>query len=83
MAKNKEDAYPNYIKMIEHSWTWGKLTDHEKENCYKAFEFTHLSGTYEKRCEQLSDVYHAFLFALDYNPIDWRRSKEESDAPLF
>ena len=80
MVKNKDNALTDYIKLIEKSWTFARLTDKEKDNCIKALRNTYIFGNYNQRWNILQSVYDAFLYALDYSPIGWR---EKNTAPKF
>jgi hypothetical protein len=73
--KPKEQAIEDFKKMIYASWTFGKLTEKEKENLNKSFDFAEKSsliGNWKQRLNQLQAVYNGFLLALDYKPMGWR-----------
>lgn len=72
MNRNKENAYNHMMSIFCLSWTWERMTHEEQE----AFRLTSikvtLRGTFEQRCEQMHDIYRAFLAGLGYNGINWR-----------
>ena len=82
----KENAVGNFYENIKKSWTYAKLTTAEKdrlENVIFSVQIERaLKGNYKQRYEILNSIYHSFLMALDYNPINWREEKEE-EIPLF
>lgn len=84
MKKNKNYVKEDFIKMIENSWTYNKLTKKEKENImdilYSGITEKALKGTYEQRWKILQLIYYSFLIALDYQAINWRENK---DVPSF
>lgn len=80
----KDYLKENFIKMIQDSWTYNKLTEKEKENIIKIFNSQQiedaLKGTSKHRWQILGAIYHSFLVALDYNSTNWR---EKEEVPLF
>ena len=80
----KENVKENFIKMIQDSWTYDRLTSKEKENftemIYSKQIDDTLKGTYKQRWQILGAIYHSFLMALNYNPTNWR---EKEKVPLF
>ena len=82
---NKEFAFDEYIKMIEKSWTWARLTDSERESCLDSFNFVKsqniLKGTFNQRWMILHGIYHAFLNGVGYPSVsgwyDWRKECAE------
>ena len=81
--KDKDNAVCDFYEMVKMSWTFDRMTEDEKQNLrlvfYDAHEF--VSGTYNKRWEQLHGMYNAFLHALGYHGGNWRET--DADAPLF
>ena len=88
-TKNKENAVTDYMNMIEHSWTYERMTKKEQENCMQSFvvanEQEQIIGSYDQRWKICHAIYNAFLTALDYydNPGDWRGTRTEEEVPLF
>ena len=85
IVMNKENALNNFYEMIKQSWTYAKLTEHEKAQ-FKIVLYSRqvekcLKGTYKQRWEILQAIYSSFLMALDYTPIGWREDLDE--IPLF
>lgn len=72
---NKENIKEDYLKFIENSWTWEKLTKEERQRFFLVVKKTKIFGTYEQRKEILQSIYLAFLYGLDYSPICWREKK--------
>jgi len=81
----KENALDNFYENIKKSWTYEKLTTAEINRLEKVLFSVQiencLKGTYNQRYETLNAIYHSFLMALDYTPINWR--EEEENIPLF
>ena len=83
-GRNKENAHSEFFKMISKSWTYGKLTEAEKNNLIRLFtkinsatELKHnncyrLRGTWAQRWEQLNVIYSSFLAGCGYNGGLWR-----------
>lgn len=84
--KNKNDAAMNYYEMIKKSWTYERLTAKEKSHLAIAFSDAdcqnEISGSYDQRWKQCNAIYRAFLLALGYDPITWRKPEEENN-PRF
>jgi len=72
LPENKEHAFVKYINMICNSWTWGRLTEKEKEACYKALFDSKTIGTFYQRWEQYNWLYNAFLRGCGYDSPFWR-----------
>ena len=81
----KENVQYDYVNMIKKSWTYGKLTEKERnkliEMIYSKRTENCLKGTYKQRWEILQIIYESFLMGLNYEPIGWREDTEE--IPLF
>lgn len=79
--KNKENAKPDFLEMIKHSWTYERLTQKEKEIFEKLFEYhptieTTVSGDYDHRWRACQALYLMFLAGCGYNnQVDWREEK--------
>lgn len=73
----KENAINDFLKMIENSRTWERLTDDEKTR-FKIFLNNSLMvadivmGTYEKRQTLLCTLYYSFLTGCGYDGFGWR-----------
>lgn len=76
MERTKENAYNHMIQVFAYSWTWERLTDTERETFRLASVRAHLRGNYEQRCEQMNDLYYAFLMGCGYSAIGWREEQE-------
>ena len=74
--KDKENAYYNFIEMIEKSWTFEKLTKEEQNRLVQVFDDVRtkeaLKGSYNQRWETLQAVYMAFLTGVGYDGFNWR-----------
>ena len=79
----KSDALDNFIKMIESSWTYEKLTRQEKEQLYETFYHTitneAVKGNYDTRWKILQAIYHSFLKGCGYNSFNWREDAKNDD----
>lgn len=77
---DKENAINNFYEMIRHSWTYGKLTDEEKQQFDKTLKSVQmqeaLKGTYQQRWKILQAIYMAFLNGCGYNDFNWREEKQ-------
>ena len=76
MNKNKENAQADWTDMIVKSWTWGKLTNDERnkfgDELNKETTKKIISGTYRQRWEILNALYSMFLEGCGYNGGAWR-----------
>lgn len=73
----------SYIKILESSWTYARLTKLERTKINETLIFCKLYGNNRQQiCEQLHTIYLAFLIALDYEPIGWREPNKD-EIPLF
>ena len=77
--KDKELAQQEWLDMISKSWTWAKLTVEERAKFVALFAHpcsnVVIKGSYEQRWEACEALYHAFLEALNYDPLHWRESQ--------
>jgi len=85
--KHKENALPEYMEMINKSWTWARLTESEREN------FTDLAdsltngdksivvvkGSYYTRWRILNAIYRAFLAGCVKTGVNCREPKPEGE----
>lgn len=72
-----EDYFQNVIKK---SWTWDRLTEEEKQRFIDMDVFDKIKGNNATRIEWLNTIYHSFICALGYQPINWR---DTEDVPKF
>ena len=79
--KKKENAVYDFVKMIEKSWTYARLTETEKSCLHEAFSNKDFKGSYYARMEQLNTAYYFFIMALGYKWSGWRET--ETESPLF
>lgn len=70
-----EDYFQNVIKK---SWTWEKLTQEERQRFIDMDVFDKIKGRDQTRIEWLNTVYQSFLAALDFVPIGWRETEENT-----
>ena len=80
--KNKNDVLYDFNKMIEISWTYGKLTKEEKDTYNHIFNYSSqaieaVKGTYEQRWKILQAFYSIFLAGIGYTGWNWRSEKKE------
>ena len=82
LPHTKENALVVFLSMICQSWTFGRMTEKEKENCVNTFLradwYGTIKGGFNARWEIMQNMYDAFLNALDYmdDPGDWRGENE-------
>lgn len=70
----------NYFQTVtKKSWTWGKLTEEERQAFIDMDIFDRIKGNDKTRIEWFNTVYYAYLKALGYKPIGWR----ETTSPSF
>lgn len=75
--KAKENALNDFIEMTKKSWTFGRLTEKEK-NAFLSMDFQiFLFGSYKQRFYILHGVYSAFLDGCGYSGPNWRESHDE------
>ena len=76
--RDKNLAKSNYLKSIEQSWTWAKLTQEEKEKFKELLDHpcsgAVIKGTYDQRWEACEALYYTFLEGLGYTPLEWRET---------
>lgn len=86
-TKQKENALNEFIDMIEHSWTYDRMTDNEREQCLETFHSNRttdaLKGTWEARWTILNAVYGAFLDGIGYDGPSWREKESAEPVPTF
>jgi hypothetical protein len=82
--KDKNLAKQDWLEMIKKSWTWARLTEKEKEKFSELLEHpcsaVVIRGNYEQRWEACEALYHTFLDALGYDPLEWREGKSTSST---
>lgn len=83
MERMEENAEVDFIKMIHNNWTYGRLTEQEKDRLDRAFMTAILTsaiyGTYDQRWKILDAVYNAFLQGAGYDGPNWReQAKKEA-----
>lgn len=72
----------NYFQnVIKKSWTWGKLTEEERQRFIDMNVFNNIKGNDRTRVEWLNTIYESFLAALGSKPIGWR--EKDKDTPEF
>lgn len=76
MAKYSPIVETYFQNVIKRSWTWGKLTEEEKQRFINMTVFDSIKGNDKTRIEWLNTIYHAYLIALMYKPIGWREESE-------
>ena len=80
MNKPKEKAFPDFLEMTHHSWTYQKMTDEEKSRCDKALKCAaslDIQGGYRQRYGALNGVYYGFLLGIGYTGALWREPHPE------
>lgn len=78
--KHKEQAYMDFMDMVRNAWTWKRMTADEHARFVDATSESKLSGTYDQRYEQMHNLYRAFLYGLNYQPIGWREPNYEGPS---
>lgn len=81
--EQREHERIQFIKTIEKSWTWTKLTRFERSRISENLILCKLYGNKTADVHEiLNRIYKAFLDALEYNPTNWREPKQ-NELPLF
>lgn len=79
----REEIREEYIKMLQNSWTYERMTNNERIQITAILLNCKLYGNNKTQvCEQLAIIYHAFLIALNYEPIGWREPNKK-EIPAF
>lgn len=79
MKKDKKQAEQDFIRMIEKSWTYGRMTEAERKRWWgDAFWLAArtIGGNYTARYTAYNAVYSAFLDGLGYDGPRWRGEDE-------
>lgn len=73
---NKEQALTDWLTMIRKSWTYGVMTENERERVEEAIDWFKrqgmLKGTYKERWQLLNGVYHVFIEGIGDINSGWR-----------
>ena len=83
LPNEKGNAFLQFLSIICRSWTFGRMTERERENLVNSFlqsnEQGLIKGNYNARWNTMQAMYSAFLSALDYDryPGDWRGDSME------
>ena len=80
MNKPKEKAFPDFLAMTRHSWTYQRMTEDEKFRCEKALRnaaLLDILGSYNQRYSALNGVYYGFLLGIGYTGALWREPHPE------
>lgn len=86
-TKPKERAVCDFVGMIQHSWTWDRMTDEERQKllslyyddpgCKKA-----IVGSYDQRWRVCNAILRSYLSGIGYNGFRWREKYPER-VPSF
>ena len=70
------DAYNDFMRTLEYSWTFQRMSNAEKLDCYEALNWAMLNGaikgTYCARYIVLQAIYNAYLIGIGYDGPNWR-----------
>ena len=81
--EQREHERIQFIKTIEKSWTWAKLTRFERSRISENLTFCKLYGNKTADVHEiLNGIYKSFLDALEYNPTTWREPNP-NELPQF
>ncbi len=79
--KIKENILNDFIKMIQASWTYNRMTENEKAKIIETLNHVRtidaLKGTYKQRWNILNAIYGAFLAGIGYDGCTWRETKKD------
>ena len=78
LEKTKENAIILFNDMIKNSWTYGKMTQEEKEKWHEILGHVEstkdLQGGFYTRWKTLNLIYHAYLQGIGYTDFNWREN---------
>lgn len=78
MERKKENALPLFWDMTLHSWTYGRMTEKERQRLQETFinanENGQIFGSYRQRWTICKGIYNAFLAGLGYDGFMWREN---------
>lgn len=83
LPKEKENALVIHLAMVCRSWTFGRMTDQEREDCINSFLWARdrgfIKGNFDARWKTMTAMYSSFLAALGYDrdPMGWRSDRQE------
>lgn len=81
LPRDKDNAFLHGLSMFCRSWTFGRMTDDERERCINSFLFANdqgmIKGTFTDRVQIMNAIYHAFLQGIGYNNFNWREPGNE------
>jgi len=65
--KAKEEALKDFKEMIVKSWTWGLLTQKQKDNFFNKLNMSRFEtkGTYKQAYKQLCDYYDMYIWGIE------------------
>ena len=74
--KDKNNVFTDFIEMIQHAWTFERLTKKEKNIIITLLTSERIkkdtTGGYNQRWNTLSNIYYAYLVGLGYDSFNWR-----------
>ena len=69
-------CFTDYCEAIQKSWTFGKMTESEREKCLETLCWANtqglIKGSHKTRWCVMDAIYHAFLMGLGYTDFNWR-----------
>lgn len=72
-----------YKNMIKNAWTFQRLTEDERTRFLNLLSHpcttNALKYSHNHKWDILNAMYHAYLEALEYQPIGWREEKEQNN----
>lgn len=82
-TKQKENAVRDFLDMIQHSWTYERMTDSEKGKLVSLFIYDDpcikaLTGSYKQRWKTCNAIFRAYLSGIGYTDWTWREEKSTS-----
>ena len=78
--KDKSEAIKDFKAMIGKSWSYGRMTQDEREKLAAVFDSAQaeeIKGDYATRWAALQLAYRAFIGAIGYNGMKWREPHPE------
>lgn len=82
MNKPNENAVNDFLGMIRKSWSYGRMTDKERESIEEVFTNSifekAIAGTYKQRFSICHAVYYSYLEGIGYTGAGWRDNAKQA-----
>ena len=83
MNKPKETAVNDFLELIRKSWSYGRMTEKERESMEEVFTSSlfekAIAGTRKQRFAICHAVYFSYLEGIGYTGAGWRDDTKQTD----